>query len=323
MADSGFVAGTLIHTDKSLVPIQEIKVGDMVLSKPEGGVGEIEYKPVLSTFKSPEKKRVFKVEYFNETADARGEEGRNYILCTSNHPFWVKRNPEDLEGEWLSAERLPPGYLTSAHGDTIALDDYSFIPVRTLPNYPEGCAYIQNIQDKDLWETGGLIQFVKFSDNGYQYVSLADTREKFKQEIKTLNWETSDAKLLINQKTPFLIDPELYKTLNVRLRQDIKPTMHTAEGYMEALNRPLIIDGNVIKANRIGDKKLVDKALKNIKKYGDATGLTEESVHEQMENYYDACPNFYKDYVYNIEVADHHTYFVGHDAVWVQQLPLS
>lgn len=39
-----------------------------------------------------------------------------------------KRNPEDLEGEWLSAERLPPGYLTSAHGDTIALDDYAFIP---------------------------------------------------------------------------------------------------------------------------------------------------------------------------------------------------
>ena len=27
---TGFVAGTLVHTDKGLVPIQDIKVGDMI-----------------------------------------------------------------------------------------------------------------------------------------------------------------------------------------------------------------------------------------------------------------------------------------------------
>lgn len=32
---SGFVAGTLVHTDKGLVPIQDIKVGDRVLSSLE------------------------------------------------------------------------------------------------------------------------------------------------------------------------------------------------------------------------------------------------------------------------------------------------
>ena len=213
MNNTGFVAGTLVHTDKGLVPIQDIKVGDLilskpVLSKPEGGVGDIEYKPVLSTFKSPNKKRIFKVEYFNETADARGEEGSNYILCTSNHPFWVKRNPEDLEGEWLSAERLPAGYLTSAHGDTIALDDYSFIPVRTLPNFPEGTAYTQSIEEHDLWETDGLVQFVRFTDDGYQFVSLANTEEAFKEEIKTVNMQTSDAKLVINERAE---PPRLYR----------------------------------------------------------------------------------------------------------------
>lgn len=317
MNNTGFVAGTLIHTDKGLVPIQDLKIGDMVLSKSKSGNSEIEHKPILNTFKSTKKKKIFKVEYFNETADARGEEGRNYILCTSNHPFWVKRNPEDLEGEWLSAERLPPGYLTSAHGDTIALDDYSFIPVRTLPNYPEGCAYIQNIQDKDLWETGGLIQFVKFSDNGYQYVSLADTGEEFKQEIKTLNWKTSDAKLLINQKAPFLVDPELYKTLNIRLLQDNVSYTHSVESYIEYVNAPLMFNGKVIRENKISDEFIYKNNVRGIKKYGDATGLTEESVHEQMENYYDACPNPYEDYVYNIEVADHHTYFVGHDGICV------
>ena len=33
MNDSGFVAGTLVHTDKGLVPIQELKIGDKIISK--------------------------------------------------------------------------------------------------------------------------------------------------------------------------------------------------------------------------------------------------------------------------------------------------
>ena len=318
----GFVAGTLVHTDKGLVPIQDIKVGDLILSKPvlfkpEDGSGDIEYKPVISTFTSPKKERIFKVEYFNETVAKQGEKGRNYILCTSNHPFWVTRQPEDLEGEWLSAERLPAGYLTSAHGDTIALDDYSFIPVRTLPNFPEGTAYNQSIEEHDLWETDGLVQFVKFTDDGYQFVSLANTEEAFKEEIKTVNLQTSDAKLLINEKAPFIIDPDLYKTLNVRLRQDIAPKTHSAERFVREMHSPLIFEGKIIKENRIGDEGLFKKALASIKKYGDSMGLTEESIHEQMRRYNDVCPNPYEDHVYNIEVVDHHTYFVGHDAVWV------
>lgn len=30
---AGFVSGTLVHTDKGLVPIQEVKVGDLVCVK--------------------------------------------------------------------------------------------------------------------------------------------------------------------------------------------------------------------------------------------------------------------------------------------------
>ena len=80
---------------------------------------------------------------------------------------------------------------------------------------------------------------------------------------------------------------------------------------------PLIFEGKIIKENRIGDESLFKKALASIEKYGDSTGLTDESIHEQMRRYNDVCPNPYEDHVYNIEVADHHTYFVGHDAVWV------
>ena len=320
---SGFVAGTLIHTDKGLVPIQDIKVDDLILSKPvlskfESGRGDIEYQPVISTFTSPKKERIFKVEYFNETVAKQGEKGRNYIFCTSNHPFWVTRQPEDMEGEWLSAERLLAGYLTSAHGGTIALDDYSFIPVRTLPNFPEGCAYTQSIEEHDMWETDGLIQFVNFADNGYQFVSLANTEEAFKEEIKTVNLQTSDAKLLINAKAPFIIDSDLYKTLNTRLDQDMGGLYtHSSESFIEFANSPLVYEGKIVRENKIINLDRHKIVLNNIERYGDATGLLESSIHEQMRRYNDVCPNPYEDHIYNIEVADHHTYFVEHDAVWV------
>lgn len=213
---------------------------------------------------------------------------------------------------------MPAGYLTSAHGDTIALDDYSFLPVRTLPNFSEGCAYAQSIEEHDMWETDGLIQFVKFADNDYQFVSLASTEEGFREAIKTVNLQTSDAKLVINEKAPFIIDPELYKALNVRFSQDKDPATHTIGKFIKEMYSPLIFDGRVVKDNSIGDEKLFEKALANIERYGDATGLLESSIHEQMRRYNDICPNPYEDHVYNIEVADHHTYFVGHDAVWVR-----
>jgi hypothetical protein len=54
MGTHGFCAGTLIHTDQGLVPIQDIKVGDLVLSKPESDEGEICYQPVVSTFQHDE-----------------------------------------------------------------------------------------------------------------------------------------------------------------------------------------------------------------------------------------------------------------------------
>jgi hypothetical protein len=53
---TGFVAGTLVHTEKGLVPIQEIKVGDMVLSRLEWGSKDAppEYKYVSRVFCSGE-----------------------------------------------------------------------------------------------------------------------------------------------------------------------------------------------------------------------------------------------------------------------------
>jgi hypothetical protein len=45
-----FVAGTPVHTKEGLRPIEQIKVGDYVLSKPEDGKGKTAYKPVVKIF---------------------------------------------------------------------------------------------------------------------------------------------------------------------------------------------------------------------------------------------------------------------------------
>lgn len=94
MTDSGFVAGTLVHTDKGLVPIQDLKIGDRVLSAPEDATplldGKLEtaYKPITKVFKSDEKQGVI------------APLGNPSIICTANHPFWTKQKG------WVKAVNL-------------------------------------------------------------------------------------------------------------------------------------------------------------------------------------------------------------------------
>ena len=78
----GFVAGTLVHTQNGLVPIEQIKVGDWVLSKPESGEGETRYKRVVNTF-TYEEKEVYSVDF--------AIDDKLYsVIATGNHPFWIR-----------------------------------------------------------------------------------------------------------------------------------------------------------------------------------------------------------------------------------------
>lgn len=94
-----FIAGTLVHTDKGLVPIEQIKVGDRVLSQPEA-TGEKAYKRVVNTF-AYDDKEVWVVKY--TTADEykpTRDDVLYHLYATANHPFWV----EGLG--WTAAEQL-------------------------------------------------------------------------------------------------------------------------------------------------------------------------------------------------------------------------
>ena len=100
-----FIAGTPIRTDKGLVPIEKLKVGDKVLSYNEK-TKKLEYKKVAHTFIAV-KENIIKIKI-------RGEK---LLTTTTEHPFYIKKTKkardsltdDDEDGEWLTAIELKVG----------------------------------------------------------------------------------------------------------------------------------------------------------------------------------------------------------------------
>jgi hypothetical protein len=97
-----------IHTDKGLVPIEKIKVGDKVLSFNEQ-TKQFEYKTVAHTFIGTKENLVhIKIK------------GEKRLTTTTEHPFYVKKthkardalssdDADDEDGEWVEAGSLKVG----------------------------------------------------------------------------------------------------------------------------------------------------------------------------------------------------------------------
>ncbi|MDD2776653.1 MAG: polymorphic toxin-type HINT domain-containing protein [Gallionella sp.] len=144
-----FAAGTLVHTKEGLVPIEQIKVGDYVLSKPENG-GQQEYKRVLQTFAhAPE--RVINVLYSFDD-----DKNRLFpITATVNHPFWVAG-----EG-WTAAENLRDYWtverkLKLCDGNHVITGGIRHIYVSEQP----GVGWMSGSNFNDIEALGGLWDFV-------------------------------------------------------------------------------------------------------------------------------------------------------------------
>jgi len=110
--DNGFVAGTLVHTDKGLVPIEQIKVGDLVQSRHESGEGELAYKLVTKTFFTANQP-ILAIEISGKikNSDSYKEE---FLFTTANHPFWTFTNSsrdaiDTSSGKWVSVSNLEMG----------------------------------------------------------------------------------------------------------------------------------------------------------------------------------------------------------------------
>ncbi len=105
-----FPAGTLIHTDKGLLPIQNIKVGDRVVSRPElGGQNTTtEYKRITRAFCSGEDELVRLCcqkdsEYDDYDAPIYFE------FMTPNHLIW-----DNQLNVWIPASKIEIGTLLSS-----------------------------------------------------------------------------------------------------------------------------------------------------------------------------------------------------------------
>jgi hypothetical protein len=104
-----FVAGTLVHTKDGLRPIEQIKVGDYVLSKPESGEGELSYQRVTRTYEYDDREVYFVAwQIFLENDLHRCSRG--YLVVTGEHLFWVKRRISSLEGmdinNWMTVREM-------------------------------------------------------------------------------------------------------------------------------------------------------------------------------------------------------------------------
>ena len=85
-----FTGGTKVHTDEGEKNIEDIEVGDKVLSKDET-TGEVAYKEVTATF-NHETDEIYKIHV-----------GDQVIESTFNHPFYV-------EGQGMDVRQRPQSW---------------------------------------------------------------------------------------------------------------------------------------------------------------------------------------------------------------------
>ena len=245
-----FVAGTLVHTDKGLAPIDQIKVGDMVLSRNENNPdGENTYKRVLSTFKSAEKQRIIYQSFITR-------HGTGYLFCTEDHPFWADRLIEHK------------------------IDENG---VETLVREPEGWTPALELE-------GTECHSLRTFDNDVAYVNT------FEDSSKLLGTICPDP------------DCQIVRVYN--------PS--DAMGIVDfRSNKPLILKGGGIKFNSI--TSVMTGCLlptEEVREYPNTDNHPDIQAIVPLLKYGE-CDHEYCDYVYNIEVEDYHTYFVGHTGIWV------
>ncbi|TGL14504.1 polymorphic toxin-type HINT domain-containing protein, partial [Leptospira meyeri] len=120
-----FVAGTKIHTKDGLKNIEDIRVGDVVLSWNEK-TGEREYKVVTELF-------LHEVELLFEVKTTKG----TTLETTWNHPFWVVNKKA-----WVEVKDLRVG-------DVLALADGALVEISHIRSYDVEPTKVYNFEVED------------------------------------------------------------------------------------------------------------------------------------------------------------------------------
>jgi hypothetical protein len=202
-----FVAGTLVHTKEGLKPIEQIKAGDWVLSRPEDPEQSTEtgYKRVTKTFKFEEKEVV---RFWWSLNPAANWEDTESAYVTPKHPVWC--NPHG----WVAMERLTdpdkrrPGFIMRGNdawyeggwdkGELILADGTAGTMLDVFDLYKTNRPSIA-FKEEDGWGFGALYDFSQvpptFGDSvPYDYEKWGDpvneTRERYTTTV--YNFEVED-----------------------------------------------------------------------------------------------------------------------------------
>lgn len=129
-----FTAGTKVQTDKGEKPIEDIEVGDKVLSKDEES-GEVAYKEVTATF-NHETDEIYQIHV-----------GDQVIESTYNHPFWL-----DGKG-WTYVKDLKVGdLLVQSDGNTLKIDNIELLHKQvTVYNMTVDEFHTYFVSDLGIW----------------------------------------------------------------------------------------------------------------------------------------------------------------------------
>jgi len=142
---SGFIASTPIWTDRGLVPIERLNIGDSVLSQSEG-TGERVYRKVARTF-SCEGKAILCVRYCLPPPD---DTDIHYQYVTDDHPFWVKG------AGWVHAYLLEGGQELELHdGSTAYVLEVVYVYKTDRPGVGWMPEYSHSVDGFEIDFTGG------------------------------------------------------------------------------------------------------------------------------------------------------------------------
>ncbi len=277
---NGFVAGTLVHTDNGLIPIQAIKVGDKVLSKPESGVGELVCSRVVKTIKSAEKHPIM-----------TPLEG---IYCTENPPFWVRKYNNYGTGKynkptWMAAEYISKDdeVYSLAHGYGIPRDFSGYTNVEPR--------YYERALGSDPYHIGGLYLIATDNPHVALYIDGYEYRDDLGETHKgVIDFSTGEpVEIFTNNRESYLYYNSGVKSEPIAPRCSIR--------FLDKNNPEHRAD--------------IDKYADLLYRFRYPWESDDYGYPVDIDYEYNATA--YTDYVYNMEVEGNHTYFVEHDGVWV------
>lgn len=255
---SCFAAGTMVHTNQGLIPIEQLKAGDSVLSKLANG--ELVYKPILRTIVT-ENVQVSLIELeqwvdpslpMRERLNLRrlvNQQKPIQLLVTANHPFWIENKG------WRTAEEI-------------------------------------------TWED------LAISKDGTRFVARSGNNP-YKDNVLALVYKTDRSDIGF---VPYF-DEDNPPSNGSLIRLSTAEEIGNAE-YKPVLSKLFVYD-------KQWKENLLDQLPENQRANAEFYGFKQGYWVDPETVEWNEGEGFLTTTVYNLEVADTHTYFVGEAGIWV------